>query len=129
MAAGDPLRKISADLKGETKRVGARGAAVVRKTATAITRDARLMAPVGTPESTGKPGYVGGNLRASISSTITGDGRNGRMSAEIGPTAHYGRYVEQGTSRMAPQPYLFPAADRHEASFIAAMAQAAEPKL
>lgn len=118
MAAGDPLRKLSADLKGESKRVGARGALVVRKTAAAITRDARLMAPVDT-----------GNLRASISSTITGDGRNNRMSAEIGPTASYGWFVEGGTSRMAPQPYLFPAADRHEAAFLAAMSQAAEPKL
>ena len=118
MAASDPLRKLSRDLAGEKGRVGARVAQVVRKTASDITRDARINSPVDT-----------GNLRSSIGHTLTGDGRNRTIRAEIGPTASYAGFLEFGTSRMAPRPYLFPAADRHEAAFLAAMSQAAEPKL
>lgn len=113
------IRKFSADLNAEAKRVGARTATVIRKAAKDIQRDARIMAPVDT-----------GNLRNSITTEVTGDGRTSSMSAEIGPTANYGIYVELGTSRTpGGQPFLFPAADRHEPAFIAAMAQAAEPKL
>lgn len=115
---GGDLRGLSIDLANEARRVGARAALAIRKTARDIERDAKIMAPVDT-----------GNLRNSISTEITGDGRSGSMTAIIGPTAHYGIYQELGTSRMAAQPYLFPAADRHEPGFIAAMAQAAEPRL
>lgn len=112
----DPIRKLSADLRTEAGRVGGRAAQVIRKTAKDIERDAKIMAPVDT-----------GNLRNSISTTVGGSGST--LSVEVGPTAHYGIYVELGTSRMGAQPYLFPAADRHEPGFLAAMAQAAEPKL
>lgn len=115
---GDPFRKLASDVRSESGRVGARGALVVRATALRIERDAKIMAPVDT-----------GNLRNSISTTLAGDGRGARMTAEIGPTASYGIYQELGTSRMAAHPFLFPAADRHEPAFIAAMAQAAEPRL
>lgn len=117
-ADASEIRRLSADLNNEAKRVGARAATVVRATAARIERDAKIAAPVDT-----------GNLRASISTETTGDGRNARMTAEIGPTAAYGIYVELGTSRMGSQPFLFPAADRHEPAFLQAMAQAAEPQI
>jgi HK97 gp10 family phage protein len=50
--------------------------------------------------------YRTGNLKTSIKAHILGP-----MTASVGPTAHYGRYVEEGTSRMAAQPYLMPALD------------------
>ena len=109
MAAGDPLRKLSADLKGESKRVGARGALVVRKTAAAITRDARLMAPVDTGNLRASIGYETRELTASV-------------EAEIGPTASYAAFVEFGTSRMAPHAYMGPALDRNGHLFEKAMA-------
>jgi hypothetical protein len=31
---------------------------------------------------------------------------------EVGPTVDYGMFVEAGTSRMGPQPYMRPAFDR-----------------
>jgi hypothetical protein len=40
--------------------------------------------------------------------------------AEIGPTASYGIYVELGTSRMRPQPYLGPATEKHAPAFYRA---------
>lgn len=117
VAASDPaagLRTLGANLGRAAGTVGARGSQVVRATAARVERDAKILAPVDT-----------GNLRNSISTTLTGDGRSKVMSAEVGPTASYGRYVELGTSRMAAQPYLFPALDRHEDNFTAAMARIA----
>lgn len=110
------LRQFAAELRTESGRVTARGATVMRKTTQGIIRDAQVGAPVLT-----------GYLRGSISATTTGDGRSGRMSTEIGPTADYGIHVELGTSRMRAQPYLFPAADRWEPAFMQAMAQVVLP--
>lgn len=119
MASYDaPHRKLAQDLRNAAGRVGKDMANVIRKGAADIQRDAKILAPVDT-----------GNLRNSISTTITGDGRTGSMTAEIGPTASYGIYLELGTSRMAAQPFLFPATDRNEPAILAAMAQVADPKL
>lgn len=95
-------------------RVGAGAAMVTRKTATAINRDAKILAPVDT-----------GNLRSSLGVTLTGDGRAGTMRAEISPTASYAVHVEYGTSRMAAQPFLWPATERHVPAWMAALEQIA----
>lgn len=69
---------------------------VMDKTGHDVVRAAQQLAPVDT-----------GHLRASIGVDIDPDG----FGFEAGPTANYGHYVEFGTSRMSPQPYLFPAFD------------------
>ena len=81
----------------------------VRSTLIGIQTDARISAPVDT-----------GNLRASISYNL-----DTPLSGEVGPEANYGIYVETGTSRMAPQPYLHPAADRWEPRFREALDEVA----
>lgn len=68
---------------------------------------AKKLCPVGTPESTGIPGYIGGTLRNSISHATDKD------SAYIGTNVEYAPYVELGTSRMKARPYLKPAATEH----------------
>jgi HK97 gp10 family phage protein len=88
------IRQLQADLGKLSARAVPTASRAVAKTAHDIEADAKGLAPVDT-----------GNLRNSISSDI------GVLSAEIGPTAEYGLYVEEGTSRMAPQPYMGPAAD------------------
>jgi len=95
------VRKLAVDLHRAGARVGAKSAQVIRKTARDIEGDSKTLCPVDT-----------GNLKNSISVDFEGDGRFGAMSAEIGPTADYGHYVEDGTSRMSPQPYMGPAFDR-----------------
>lgn len=80
-----------------------------RLTAANITRDAKLAAPVDT-----------GNLRSSIGFNLS---RGNHIVAEIGPTANYGIYLELGTYKMAAQPYLFPATDRHVPAWEAALAR------
>lgn len=114
----EPHRRLAQELHAASRRVGADMAAVIRKGAMDIQRDAKILAPVDT-----------GNLRSSISTDYTGDGRHGTMTAEIGPTAHYGIYLEFGTSKMRAQPFLFPATDRNEPGILAAMAHVADPKL
>ena len=100
----DPIRKLSADLRTEGHAAARRTALAIRKTAKDIERDAKVLAPVDT-----------GNLRNSITSTVRG------LTGEVGPTADYGAYVEEGTSRMGPQPYMGPATDRNAALFVQAM--------
>lgn len=54
---------------------------------------ARDKCPVGTPESTGIPGYIGGTLKNSIHYSVnTSDGY-----VEIGSAVKYAPYVELGT--------------------------------
>lgn len=92
--------------------VGRRAATATRKTGADINRDAKALAPVDT-----------GNLRASGGMDISGDGRNGHMQVSVGFTANYAQYVEEGTSRMAAQPFLRPATDRHLPGWYAALEQ------
>lgn len=112
----DNVRDLEGQLERAVRRVGADGAKVVRRSAAAVERLAKQGAPVDT-----------GHLRESISTEYTGSGRATTFSAEIGPTAAYGAYVEFGTSRHGPQPYMFPAGDRVEPEFTAAFEKLADP--
>ncbi|MGN7250053.1 HK97-gp10 family putative phage morphogenesis protein [Arthrobacter sp. SAFR-014] len=115
----DDLRRLSADLARAARTTGQRAQIVVRKTAKDIEATAKNLVPVDT-----------GNLKGSIgTSDLRTVGRSGSLSAEIGPTANYGVFVEQGTSRMAPQPFMGPAADRHTGAFEQAMAQLGQEAL
>jgi HK97 gp10 family phage protein len=79
---------------------------VVARTALAIEATAKTLAPVRT-----------GALRASITSEV--NGTHGEVFSDLS----YSYFVEAGTSKMAGQPYLGPAADRHTPEFADAMEQ------
>ena len=99
---------------------------------------AKKLAPVGTPESTGIPGYIGGLLRGSITHALSGKQpsistyqdnagkRKGSYSGTapeesgsnenavyIGTNVEYSSYVELGTIKMDAQPFLKPAVADH----------------
>lgn len=99
-------------LRAELRRAGPRterlAEQALRRIATAIQADAKRAAPVDT-----------GALRNSISTSVTRHG--GSVTAEVGPTVHYGGFVELGTSRRAPRPYVGPAFDRHAPEFVEAL--------
>ena len=97
-ADASQLAQLGVDLTTSSGRLKPQARAAVHKTARDIEADAKHMAPVRT-----------GNLRNSITATTTD--LAGVAEAVIGPTAEYGAYVEFGTSRQSPQPYLGPAAD------------------
>lgn len=59
---------------------------------------AKRRCPVGTAESTGKPGYRGGTLRNSITYSTEND------SVTIGSNVEYAPYVELGTGPHFNQP-------------------------
>ena len=96
------------------------------------------LAPVGTPESTGIPGYIGGLLRGSITHALSGKqaakstyqdnagkrrgsysgtapeeiGENNK-SVYIGTNVEYSSYVELSTIKMNAQPLRKPAVADH----------------
>lgn len=109
------LRATARDLAAAGPKAEALAAAVVIKSLADIEGDAKNIVPVDT-----------GNLKNSIGRDITADtfaGSGGAFGGEVGPTASYGAYVEYGTSRMAPQPYMGPAFTRRVPGFLAAMAK------
>jgi HK97 gp10 family phage protein len=112
------LNSLAVDLARASGTVGAIVSVVVRKTASDVEATAKQFCPVDT-----------GNLRASIGTDISGDGRFGAVEAEIGPTASSGGYVEFGTSRQAPAAYMGPALDRHSADFETALGKSVEDLL
>ena len=99
---------------------------------------AKKLAPVGTPESTGIPGYIGGLLRGSITHALSGkqpaistyqdnagtrrgsysgtapeeSGAN-KSAVYIGTNVEYSSYVELGTIKMYAKPFLKPAVADH----------------
>lgn len=104
----DDLRRLTVDLTAAGPRVGALSSQILRKAALDVEAEAKRLAPVDT-----------GNLRGSIGVDL------GAMSATIGPTASYGPYLEYGTRRMAPRPYMGPAFDKVAPSFEEALGKAA----
>ena len=100
---------------------------------------AKKLAPVGTPESTGIPGYIGGLLRGSITHALSGkqpaistyqdnagtrrgsysgtapeeSGAN-KSAVYIGTNVEYAPYVCLGTIHMKAQPFLKPAVNDHK---------------
>ena len=106
--ATSEIARLSADLRGAGHEAGAQARVVVRSTAAQLEAHAKTRAPVDT-----------GFLQSSIGTTITGNQHT--TQAVIGPTAHYGPYLEYGTYRMPPQPYMAPALEAVTPGFVAAM--------
>lgn len=115
---GDSLRSLSSDLATSSQRVGAKAAKAVRDGAKRIANDAKRAAPRNT-----------GALAASIKTSTTGDGRSGTLSATVEPTVRYAPFVEFGTFKDAPQPFLFPAMEKHEGDILREIADAIDEAL
>lgn len=105
----DDLDRLVASLSSHTAGMESRLALVVRKAAFDVERIAKTLAPVDT-----------GFLKNSIHTEIVAN--NWRVyAADVIADAHYAGFVEYGTSRMAPQPYMGPALDRVAPGFEAAL--------
>ena len=104
------LDKLIADMAAVPRELDGLVRVAVQKTAADIKADAQNFAPVDT-----------GFLRGSITyeTAVQADA----VTAEIGPTAEYGVYVELGTEHMAPHAYLGPSFDRHAHELEQALGQ------
>lgn len=89
------LDRFLLDLGKAGPKVEALTETAVHKTGFDTVAAAQAIAPVDT-----------GNLKNSIGVDFDG------LGFEAGPTAAYGGYVEWGTSRMSPQPYMRPAFEK-----------------
>ena len=83
----DNTSKILKDLSGATLRA-------MEMIGLNAEKYAKALCPVGTPESTGKKGYIGGTLRNSITHVVN-DGEN--KSVTVGSNVVYAPFVELGT--------------------------------
>lgn len=94
------LDRLAADLRKAGRVTRARTVQAIRKGAYDIAATGQALAPVDT-----------GATRASIGVDYSAGA--GEIRASIGPTTHYAPYLEFGTARMAPRPFMGPAADRN----------------
>jgi HK97 gp10 family phage protein len=110
MNDGGGLERLSVQLQLSGKESPTMAQKAVRKSTLEVERGGKTRAPVDT-----------GNLRNSITSEFAGDARAGTFVGETGPEAYYGIFLEAGTERMAPRPFMGPAFDAVEPSFLAAI--------
>lgn len=96
---------FSRELNGAGRRVEKHGQTIVKAIVKAGVRNAQAIVAVDT-----------GFLKGSITGEVDG------LQGEFGPTAEYGAYVEDGTSRTPAQPYIGPAFNSVEVPFIDAVA-------
>lgn len=101
------LRGFARDLGSIDRVVAIAVGAATRKAAFDIQRGAQQAAPVDTGALRSS---IGVDYSTGLDTISTRSG--GSQTVEIGPSVHYGAYVELGTSRHGPQPYLAPAYDR-----------------
>lgn len=118
------VNRLAAEIESKAQRVGAEAAAVVRKGALNVKTEARQFAS-GIAHA---PHYP-----RSITYDIEGDGRFGRVAAEIGPDKDIpgaqgalGHFLEYGLSDTPPRAHLGPALDREAPRFEKALADIAE---
>lgn len=103
MGLGDGLRGVGKKRRSQAGSLQERANGVVSVTAKRIQDTAKAVAPVQT-----------GNLRDSIVVSTA----NGGSRAAVVATASYAGYVEHGTSRVAPQPFMSTATEQHRGEFI-----------
>lgn len=115
------VKALSSAFGATGRTMGARARVVVRKTALDIVRDAKAIAHQKFSDQA-----TGATANSIGTSDLRSVGTVGDLTVEIGPTTYYAWFVENGTSRMAPKPFMGPAADRNEGPFQQAMAQIAE---
>lgn len=101
MSLSKGLASLANENRVKAESLERRAGAVVGTTARRIQDTARAVAPVDT-----------GNLRDSILVA-----RDGETRAAVVATASYASYVENGTTRQAPQPYMSTATIKHEQEF------------
>jgi HK97 gp10 family phage protein len=100
------VHDLASDMRRHAAIVEPDAGRIVAKVAYDIVATAQTIVPVDT-----------GNLKNSIGASI------GALEATVSATTEYADYVEYGTSRMSPQPYMGPAFAKHEPKLEKALGQ------
>lgn len=103
------IRRFERDVEASTETARKQVRDTVRKSTFATEAGGKMRAAVDT-----------GFMRNSITSDFVGSNRD-VAQGETGPEAEYSKWVELGTSRQTPQPFMGPAADEEEPNFYAAL--------
>ena len=103
------IRRFERDVEVSSREASKQARNVVRKSTFATEAGGKARAAVLT-----------GFMRNSITSDFIGSNADVAVGT-TGPEAEYSPYVEHGTSRQAPQPFMGPAADEVEPTFYAAL--------
>ena len=111
------VNELAADLGKAGLGAASKAQQVVAKAAADVQRTGAA-----TAQQLFKPPPEGASTGATANS-IGVDLENGGLAASIGPTTSYAAYLEFGTRRMSPRPFMGPALDAVEPSFTAAMGQ------
>ena len=111
------VRALAADLSKAGPATARKAQQVVAKAAADVQRTGAA-----TAQQLFKPPPEGASTGATANS-IGVDIEDGGLAASIGPTTSYAPYLEFGTRRMSPRPFMGPALDAVEPSFTAAMGQ------
>jgi HK97 gp10 family phage protein len=109
----DDLNRLVATLTDKTDGMDSRSSLIVRKAAHDVEAYAKQYVPVDT-----------GFLKNSIHTVITAN-KWRVYAADVIADAFYANFVESGTSRMSPQPFMGPALERVTPGFLAALEQIA----
>lgn len=112
------LNRALARLRQIPNRVNRARAEALQDWATDLEKTAKDLAPVRT-----------GALRDSIESRVNSSSGKAWVQVRPGPTTEYAYYVEKGTSKMADQPFMGPAAQIHRRTGARAMARATRRRL
>ena len=111
------VNELAADLGKAGLGAARKAQQVVAKAAADVQRTGAV-----TAQQLFKPPPEGASTGATANS-IGVDLEDGGLAASIGPTPSYAAYLEFGTRRMSPRPFMGPALDAVEPSFTAAMGQ------
>ena len=111
----DELNRLVVTFEDKTDGMDSRTSLVVRKAAFDVEAHAKAHVPVDT-------GFLKNSIHTEV---LTQTWRV--YGAEVIADAEYAYWVEHGTSRMAPQPYMGPAYDAVAPGFIAALEAIANP--
>ena len=111
------LEKLIKTLEKIPKEFDAIVEAELESSARNVELEAKRRAPVGTPESTGIKGYIGGSLRASIKA-YKDKPKTWIIASNTTGLAPYDKFVEFGTRFMKAQPFLYPSFFRQRGIFI-----------
>jgi HK97 gp10 family phage protein len=117
----DDIAALAADFARAGQRAKGALSEVVIDTGDKIVATGKELAPVAS-----------GDTRDSIGlwrSRSDRPAQAGDLDVEAGPTTWYAHFKERGTVKMAPQPYMGPAFDRHVEGFVSGLLDVASDDL